>query len=72
MKVFCLVLCIAAAALAADSQSNPEVQIQLGKIRGSVLQSRSGKPIYSYRGIRYAQSPSGQNRFKVSINKIKR
>ncbi|KAK0159974.1 hypothetical protein PV328_007428 [Microctonus aethiopoides] len=67
MKVFCLVLCIAAAALAADSQSNPEVQIQLGKIRGSVLQSRSGKPIYAYRGIRYAQPPTGQNRFKAPL-----
>ncbi|KAK0159656.1 hypothetical protein PV327_010750 [Microctonus hyperodae] len=65
MKVFCLVLCIAAAALAADSQSNPEVQTQLGRIRGSVLQSRSGKPIYAYRGIRYAQAPTGQNRFKA-------
>ncbi|KAK0082656.1 hypothetical protein PV325_010068 [Microctonus aethiopoides] len=62
MKVFCLVLCIAAAALAADSQSNPEVQIQLGKIRGSVLQTQSGKSIYAYRGIRYAQPPTGQNR----------
>lgn len=37
----------------------------LGKMIGSTLESRLGKTIYSYRGIRYAQAPVGQLRFKV-------
>lgn len=41
------------------------VSISLGKIRGSFMQSRLGKQIYSYRGIKYAEPPIGELRFQV-------
>lgn len=45
---------------------NPVVETHLGKIRGSLLQSRLGKHFYAFRGIRYAQPPIDSLRFKVS------
>ncbi|KAJ8686610.1 hypothetical protein QAD02_022404 [Eretmocerus hayati] len=52
--------------LCCDGQrgSNPVVQISLGKIKGSLMTTRLGKTIYSFRGIRYAKSPTGQRRFR--------
>lgn len=43
------------------------VSISLGKIRGSFFQSRLGKEIYSYRGIRYAEAPVGELRFQQAV-----
>ncbi|KAM0730969.1 Esterase FE4 [Formica fusca] len=44
-----------------------EVTAPIGQIRGSILTSRLGKKIYSFRGVRYAESPTGQQRFQVAI-----
>ncbi|KAM7351885.1 juvenile hormone esterase [Cochliomyia hominivorax] len=36
----------------------------LGKIRGTLLTSQSGRNFYAFRGIRYAKAPEGALRFK--------
>lgn len=46
----------------------PSVTLTLGQVKGSTLTSRLGKPIYSFRGIRYAKPPVGELRFKVSYS----
>lgn len=45
----------------------PEIEITLGKIKGSIIQSRLKKKIYSFRGLRYAEPPFGQQRFQQAI-----
>ncbi|XP_049775871.1 esterase E4-like [Schistocerca cancellata] len=45
----------------------PEVQTPLGRLRGSILQSLDGKSIFSFRGVRYAQPPVGELRFKSPV-----
>ncbi|XP_017013664.2 venom carboxylesterase-6 [Drosophila takahashii] len=42
---------------------DPVVELSLGKIQGGTMQSFTGKTIYAFRGIRYAQSPVGPLRF---------
>lgn len=37
-----------------------------GEVLGSLLTSRLGKPIYSFRGIRYAKAPVNELRFQVN------
>ncbi|XP_011645491.1 esterase FE4-like [Pogonomyrmex barbatus] len=44
-----------------------EVTAPIGKIRGSTMTSRLGRKIYSFRGVRYAEPPTGQQRFQVAI-----
>ncbi|KMQ95962.1 esterase fe4-like protein [Lasius niger] len=44
-----------------------EVTAPIGRIRGSILTSRLGKKIYSFRGVRYAEPPTGQQRFQIAI-----
>ncbi|XP_017055884.1 esterase E4 [Drosophila ficusphila] len=46
---------------------DPIVDLSLGKIQGSTMQSFQGKTIYAFRGIRYAQAPVGQLRFSNPI-----
>ncbi|XP_076396750.1 uncharacterized protein LOC100876166 [Megachile rotundata] len=46
------------------ANENPIVAAPIGKIRGSILTSRLGKQIYSFRGVRYGEPPTGQQRFK--------
>jgi hypothetical protein len=41
------------------------VRTTQGYLKGSILTSRKGKSIYSFRGVRYAQPPVGNLRFKV-------
>lgn len=44
---------------------------ELGSLRGSIGKSAwSQKYIYQFRGIHFAESPSGQRRFKVIIFKV--
>lgn len=43
----------------------PTVTISLGKIRGQYVRIDSGESLYSFRGIRYAQSPTNEHRFAV-------
>ncbi|KAK5649724.1 hypothetical protein RI129_000753 [Pyrocoelia pectoralis] len=44
--------------------NNPIVTTPLGIIRGSIMTSAQGRPIFSFRGIRYAKPPIGELRFK--------
>lgn len=52
-----------------DTTTEPLVTLTLGKIKGSTLTSRLGKPIFSFRGIRYAKAPVDELRFKVGSMK---
>ncbi|XP_012223116.1 esterase FE4 [Linepithema humile] len=66
-RLFLIVLNIVA--VFADNNSTEEhvVTAPIGKIRGSTLTSRLGKTIYAFRGVRYAEPPTGQQRFQVAI-----
>lgn len=44
----------------------PVITTPLGQIQGTILASRLGKQIYSFRGIRYAKAPIGDLRFQVN------
>ncbi|KAJ8983994.1 hypothetical protein NQ317_008699 [Molorchus minor] len=50
-----------------DAPENPTVNTPLGQIKGSILKSRLGKSIFSFRGIRYAKPPINDLRFKAPI-----
>jgi hypothetical protein len=41
------------------------VKTARGYLKGSILTSRKGKSIYSFRGVRFAQPPVRNLRFKV-------
>lgn len=41
------------------------VRTAKGYLKGSILISRKGRSIYSFRGVRFAQPPVGNRRFKV-------
>ncbi|XP_055526824.1 carboxylic ester hydrolase-like [Wyeomyia smithii] len=60
-----VVLCATVGALATDSSKLPIVNTGLGAIRGLVLQSRLGDDYFAFRGIRYAQPPLGELRFRA-------
>jgi hypothetical protein len=65
-----VVLCLLVAFVLKSSASLqhgtlPLVTTVHGVLRGSVIQSRLGRPIYSFRGVRFAQPPVGNLRFKV-------
>ncbi|XP_011190563.1 juvenile hormone esterase [Zeugodacus cucurbitae] len=45
----------------------PLVKTDLGSIRGSVLKTLNGRDIFAYRGIRYAQAPTGERRFAAPV-----
>lgn len=64
-----LILMIAAAVVLADDPADErcEVAAPIGRIRGSTATSRLGKKIYSFRGVRYAEPPTGQQRFQVKL-----
>lgn len=44
-----------------------EVVTSLGTIKGTRMTSYHGRPFYAFRGIRYAQPPVGELRFKVRV-----
>ncbi|KAH8412983.1 hypothetical protein KR009_007329, partial [Drosophila setifemur] len=46
---------------------NPVVELSLGKVQGSTMQSYQGNTIYAFRGIRYAQAPVGKLRFSKPL-----
>lgn len=66
MKYFWVTLLYLAFALVnvAVTQA-PRVTTPLGEIEGSILTTRLGKPIFSFRNIRYAKPPVGDLRFRV-------
>nr|AIY68330.1 putative integument esterase [Leptinotarsa decemlineata] len=43
------------------------VTTPLGKIKGTIIPSRLGKPIFAFRGIRYAKAPVSDLRFKPPV-----
>lgn len=56
-----------------DSNATPKegesviVKSPLGQIQGSVMQSRLGKTIYAFRGVRYAKAPVEDLRFQPPV-----
>lgn len=42
----------------------------LGRVKGSFLTTRLGKKIFSFRGVRYAEPPTGKLRFQVKESEI--
>lgn len=46
-----------------------ELKTSKGVIKGNILNSRDGRPYYSYTGIPYAKPPVGELRFKVYFMK---
>ncbi|CAG9829853.1 unnamed protein product [Diabrotica balteata] len=50
-----------------ESTTEPLATTPLGQVKGSVITSRLGKEIYSFRGIRYAKPPINDLRFKPAV-----
>jgi hypothetical protein len=64
--VLCLLIGLALKSNASQQHdASPVVRTVHGTLRGSVIQSRLGRSIYSFRGVRFAQPPVGDLRFKV-------
>ncbi|XP_023158747.1 venom carboxylesterase-6 [Ceratitis capitata] len=61
VSAVCLLFAVVGAFACADTV---EVITSLGKIRGATLKTRLGADYHAFRGIRYAQSPEGDLRFK--------
>ncbi|KAJ8686916.1 hypothetical protein QAD02_022710 [Eretmocerus hayati] len=66
MNLLCIVLFLFFSFVESIAKSSPIVKTSLGQIKGSIIKSRLGKDIYSFRGIRYANPPVGLRRFKVA------
>lgn len=49
-----------------EGGESPIVQAPIGKVRGSIFKTILGRTIYAYRGVRYAEPPVGERRFKVA------
>lgn len=62
--VYLIFVCVTIKCLVAQ---NVIVSIPLGSIRGTTLQSRGGRDYYSFRGIRYAEPPIGELRWKPPV-----
>ncbi|XP_018342077.1 PREDICTED: esterase FE4-like [Trachymyrmex septentrionalis] len=69
MKCLFVIFLSVAVVLADDDLTGEEHEVTapIGRIRGSIIISRLGKKIYSFRGVRYAEPPTGQQRFQVAI-----
>ncbi|KAH0551918.1 esterase E4-like [Cotesia glomerata] len=65
MKTLVLAILIIASVFGDDAA--PELTIPLGRIKGSMMRTRLGKDIYTFRGLRYAESPEGKQRFKIAV-----
>nr|ABN05619.1 female neotenic-specific protein 1 [Cryptotermes secundus] len=66
--VFCLLVALSPKSSASQPHdTSPLVTTVHGVLRGSVIQSRLGRPIYSFRGVRFAQPPVGNLRFKAPV-----
>ncbi|XP_077282138.1 esterase E4-like [Temnothorax americanus] len=68
MKRFFAILLSIVVALADDNLAGEqhEVAAPIGRIRGSTMTTRLGRKIYSFRGVRYAEPPTGRRRFQVA------
>ncbi|EFA08586.1 juvenile hormone esterase-like [Tribolium castaneum] len=52
---------------ATKNTEKPIITTPLGQVQGAILASRAGKPIISFRGIRYAKAPIDELRFKPPV-----
>ncbi|XP_076682059.1 esterase E4 [Andrena cerasifolii] len=50
-----------------SNEELPLVNAPIGQIRGSILTSRLGRDIYSFRGVRYGEPPTGHQRFQPPV-----
>nr|QIK02107.1 carboxylesterase 6 [Holotrichia parallela] len=50
-----------------SSERGPSVKTPLGRMRGSVSETRFGRTIYNFKGVRYAEAPVGHLRFKPPV-----
>lgn len=68
--VWICIQCLFQSNFAGESTENecapPIVTLKLGNIRGSYITSRLGNDFMAFRGIRYAQPPVNELRFKVN------
>ncbi|XP_066595962.1 esterase FE4-like [Prorops nasuta] len=62
----CAILLLVLGSVFAEEEK-PELYAPIGKIRGSVIKSRLGRDIYAFRGVRYAEPPTGVQRFQAPI-----
>lgn len=63
-----LFLCVAVSRSAAQSENDPIVNTQSGRVRGRQRMTLfNRKSYYSFEGIPYAKAPVGELRFKVCI-----
>jgi hypothetical protein len=65
-SIFAVLVAVLTATRGQELTDDPlVVRTAQGYLRGSILTSRKGISIYSYRGVRFAQPPVGIRRFKV-------
>ncbi|XP_046396536.1 juvenile hormone esterase-like [Ischnura elegans] len=62
-----LAILLFAAVLHYAAAQDPTVRTLLGSVRGTTMTSRSGRTIYSFLGMRYAEPPVGELRFKPPV-----
>lgn len=69
-RLFVFALCFTIACNEIHAITLPDViETTSGFVRGNILKTPlEGKEFYAYRGIPYAESPTGQLRFKVKLN----
>ncbi|XP_055902948.1 esterase FE4-like [Eupeodes corollae] len=63
LKIFVLLLFLELL----SAQISTLVETHLGKIRGSLMKTEKGSDFIGFRGIKYAEPPIGENRFKPPI-----
>lgn len=64
----CIVAVTVLVQVFAVDEEHKIVSTDLGNVRGNVLQTLlDNRDFYAFRGIRYAQPPIGELRFKVSL-----
>ncbi|CAH1142147.1 unnamed protein product [Phyllotreta striolata] len=62
-----VLICIQLALDASAKKMAPVVDTPLGPVRGTVDVSRTGRPIFLFRGIRYAEAPVNELRFEPPV-----
>ncbi|XP_055620172.1 juvenile hormone esterase-like [Toxorhynchites rutilus septentrionalis] len=63
--VLLLVVIVAISFVSANRDAEPIVETDLGKIKGTTLESRLRQTFFAFRGIRYANPPTGKLRFQA-------
>lgn len=66
MRRLSIVLCFVFVISAVNSNSNPEVEINDGKLQGKFMVTRTGRKFSGFLAIPFAKPPLGELRFEVS------